>query len=137
MPPKPPPSCAFDSCKFLCTKSGTRNNFLKAYPDGYPKRGSGSYMCRTCGFMCSKEQMQVDHMVPQQKEMQVDLVVTQSKGGSNCVKNLQPLCGTKTPNKCNQVKGNKLNLSDKIGAKLNPAFRRKGAIVLDVLHIKL
>jgi hypothetical protein len=37
----------------------------------------------------------------------------QGRGGSNCVKNLQPLCGQNVPSKCNQRKGNTYSTSDK------------------------
>ena len=56
--------CAFGTCKFPCTASGHRRNFLAAYPDGYPTRGSGVYICRECSYPCSAAEMQVDHMKP-------------------------------------------------------------------------
>ena len=63
MPPKQT-ECAFGTCKFPCIKSDYRRNFLTAYPDGYPTRGSGTYTCRECGHGCSTSEMQVDHMNP-------------------------------------------------------------------------
>lgn len=37
--------CAYGTCKFACTagEMSHRTNFLRAYPDGYPTRGSNVY----------------------------------------------------------------------------------------------
>lgn len=58
--------CAFGTCSYACTKSSYRKNFLAVYPDGYPRRGSGVFKCRECGYACSEAEMNVDHpMKPQ------------------------------------------------------------------------
>lgn len=60
-----PRACAFGTCGYACIRSSHRRNFLAAYPDGYPSRGSNVYVCRECGHACSEREMQVDHMKPQ------------------------------------------------------------------------
>lgn len=62
------------------------------------------------------------------------LIGMQVHGGTNCVKNLQPLCGSKTPSKCNQAKGNKYPMADKVANKASPTVRRKGAVLVDAMR---
>ncbi len=63
-----PRVCAFDTCKFACIRSNYRTNFIRAYPDGFPVRGSGVYRCRECGHACDQAEMEVDHMKPKVRE---------------------------------------------------------------------
>ncbi|KXZ51738.1 hypothetical protein GPECTOR_11g185 [Gonium pectorale] len=114
--------CAFGTCGYACILSDYRVNFLRAYPDGYPARGSGVYTCRECGYPCTVDEMDVDHMKPKKL------------GGTNCVKNLQPLCGKASPGRCNQHKGDKYSLSDKFANKFPPTVRRGGAQIADAFR---
>ncbi|PNH05270.1 hypothetical protein TSOC_008480 [Tetrabaena socialis] len=116
-----PKQCAFNTCENACTKSNYRQNFLAVYPSGYPTHGSGMYTCRECKTRLSVDMMEVDHIKPK----------TAGSGGSNCVKNLQPLCGRLSREKCNQKKGNTYSVTDKISSRVNPEVRRYTGKVAD------
>lgn len=64
-------------------------NYRKLYFDNALSVG-GRYYCKRCGKLYPKEQMDVDHIIPQ------------SKGGSDALWNLQGLCYH-----CNRSKGAK------------------------------
>ncbi|KAF5837427.1 hypothetical protein DUNSADRAFT_4407 [Dunaliella salina] len=123
MPPKQQ-ACAFGTCSFPCIASNHKTNFFRKYPNGYPGN-DGFYTCRNCPARCTGKEIQVDHIKPKTpKRGQFD------HGGTNCVKNLQPLCPT-----CNNKKKNNFPSDDRMVRKIPNKFRRPLHRLMDGLSI--
>lgn len=91
------------------TQSEVRTRYIRYNPG---KRRTGRrgrwYRCKRCGRWCGRP----DHdgaMIPYDERMEVDHIRPWSKGGSDSVYNLQPLC-----HHCNQKKGNRLTFGDRL-----------------------
>lgn len=112
------------------TQGNVRQMFIRAYPgEVIPGKKGFWYRCNHCGRPCVRN---AGRRTPDYLKMEVDHIVPWSKGGSDELYNLQPLCKP-----CNREKSNKLvgidawrgwwnticNPSDVIGNRMRASFR--------------
>ena len=91
------------------TQAEVRRMFLKAYPGVKRRFKKGLwYRCAHCGKWCGRSGS--DHVnIPADERMEVDHIIPFSKGGTNALSNLQPLCMP-----CNRSKSNNQNGFDTV-----------------------
>ena len=93
----------------MATQSETRAKFIKANP-GVKRAGKTGYWykCAHCGKWCGRPGYgNSSDSIPADQKMEVDHIVPWSKGGSDELYNLQPLCRP-----CNRSKSNNANMKD-------------------------
>lgn len=98
-----------------------RAKFIKANPGvilpGMPGRW---YICSYCGRWCGRPSNS-GVMIPDEMKMEVDHILPWSRGGTDTLDNLQPLCKP-----CNRAKGNMMSQAELQYSAMNAA--RKGKI---------
>ena len=100
----------------MATQSETRAKFIKANP-GVKRAGKTGYWykCAHCGKWCGRPGYgNSSNSIPADQQMEVDHIVPWSKGGSDELYNLQPLCRP-----CNRSKSNNANMKDGMKAAIN------------------
>lgn len=99
--------------------SDYRQKFIKAYPGiRIPGRPGYWYRCASCGCWIARPGL-FGHMIPEYMRMEVDHILPWSRGGTDALENLQPMCKA-----CNRNKGNGMDAIDMQIAMNNAA--RKG-----------
>ena len=99
------------------TQSEVRQYFIQ-HNRGIQLRGYKGYwyVCACCGCYCGRPG-NTGAGIPQRYKMEVDHIIPWSKGGSDDIHNLQPLCHA-----CNRAKGNRMTYSDGSKALVNKIF---------------
>ncbi len=107
------------------TQASVRQRFIKANPGvRLPGKKGYWYRCALCGRWCGRPGNENAH-IPDDIKMEVDHIVPWSKGGSDKVYNLQPLC-----KRCNRGKGNRETVRDSGKAVVNTVLHPIDSLVL-------
>ena len=100
----------------MASQSEVRSKFIQANP-GVKRMGNKGYWykCAHCGKWCGRPgRGNPADCIPANEKMEVDHIVPWSKGGSDALYNLQPLCRP-----CNRAKSNNPTFKDDVKATVN------------------
>jgi hypothetical protein len=99
------------------TQAEVRQMFVKAYPGvRLPGRKGYWYRCANCGKWCGRPGREKAN-IPEADKMEVDHIRPWSKGGSDDLFNLQPLCKS-----CNRTKSANPTMKDNVKTVGNAVF---------------
>ena len=109
------------------TQAEVRSMFVKANPGvRLPGRKGWWYRCAHCGKWCGRAGREKAG-IPEHMRMEVDHVVPWSRGGSDSLFNLQPLC-----HPCNRSKSNNMTVKDNLKAVKNTVFHPLSAMATPI-----
>lgn len=105
------------------TQAEVRSMFVKANP-GVRLRGRKGwwYRCAHCGVWCGRAGGE-KAKIPDHLKMEVDHIKPWSRGGSDAMFNLQPLCHT-----CNRSKSNNMTGKDNFKSAVNTVLHPVSAV---------
>ena len=106
-------------------QSSVRQNFIRNNPGiKLPGKAGYWYRCARCGRWCGRPGRSGVY-IPEDIRMEVDHIVPWSKGGSDKLYNLQPMC-----RRCNRDKSNNETYGDMGKAFVNSIFHPVDSLIL-------